>query len=69
MMETLMRRAEALVEEARRAKVAAVAARLRALLGEASVEVEEARVLVRGRGLIKRWLVDPSLRFLAGGLK
>jgi hypothetical protein len=69
MMERLMRRAEALVEEARRAKVAAVAARLRTLLGDASVEVEEARVLVRGRGLIKRWLVDPSLRFFAGGLK
>ena len=41
-----------------------VAERLKALFGEAAIEVEEARVLVRGRGLIKRWLIDPTLRFL-----
>ena len=28
-----------------------------------------ARVLMRGRGVMKRWLIDPSLRFLAGGPK
>jgi hypothetical protein len=39
------------------------------VLGSASIEVEEARVLVRGRGIVKRWLIDPSLRFLSGGLK
>jgi hypothetical protein len=44
--------------------VVAVAERLKTLLGEAAVEVEEARVLVRGRGIIKRWLIDSSLRFL-----
>jgi hypothetical protein len=39
------------------------------MFGSGAIEVEEARVLVRGRGIIKRWLIDPSLRFLAGGLQ
>ena len=34
------------------------------MFGDAAVEVEEARLLVRGKGLIKRWLIDPHLRFL-----
>ena len=36
------------------------------MFGDAAVEVEEARLLVRGKGLIKRWLIDPHLRFLGG---
>ena len=64
MMAALIRCAEELAHSAQRAKVAAVAERLKTLLGEAAVEVEEARVLVRGRGIIKRWLIDPTLRFL-----
>jgi hypothetical protein len=39
------------------------------MFGSGAIEVEEARVLVRGKGMIKRWLIDPSLRFLGGGLK
>ena len=69
MMDALLSRGERLATEAQRRKVAELAAQLRAVLGSASVEVEEARVLVRGRGMIKRWLIDPSLRFLAGGVK
>jgi hypothetical protein len=68
-MERLVARAEALVRARQRAKVQVVADRLRSLLGEAAMEVEEARVFVRGRGIVRRWLIDPSLRFLAGGLK
>jgi hypothetical protein len=49
--------------------VQSVAEQLRAMSGVVMVEVEEARVLVRGRGMIKRWLIDPSLRFLNGGLE
>jgi len=30
---------------------------------------EDTRVIVRRRGIIKRWLTDPTLRFLSGGLK
>ena len=69
MMAALLRRAEQLAAARRRAKVGEVADWLKALLGEAAVEIEETRVLVRGRGIVKRWLIDPSLRFLNGGLK
>ena len=67
MMGELLRRGEALVRDNLRQKVQAVAAQLRAMFGSAAVEVDEMRVLVRGRGMIKRWLIDPSLRFLSGG--
>lgn len=69
MMANLQERGEELAREAQARKVHQVAQQLRALLGSTAIEVEEARVLVRGRGIIKRWLIDPSLRFLAGGLK
>jgi hypothetical protein len=69
MMGELLSRGERLAREQQRRKVADVAAQLRDILGSAAVEVEEARVLVRGRGIIKRWLINPSLRFLIGGLK
>ena len=68
MMGELLSRGEWLALEARRRRVADIAAELRAMFGSGAIEVEEARVLVRGRGIIKRWLIDPSLRFLAGGL-
>ena len=64
MMTALTRRAEALARQRQAAKLREIADRLRTLVGEGAVEVEEARVLVRGRGLIKRWLIDPALRFL-----
>lgn len=67
MFSTLVRRAEDLVRARQSEKLQGIAAQLRALLDSAAIEVEEARVLVRGRGIIKRWLIDPSLRFLAGG--
>jgi len=69
MMANLVERGQALAIEAQRRKVRAAAEQLRALFGSMAVEVEEARVLVRGRGIIKRWLIDPGLRFLAGGPK
>lgn len=69
MMENLLRRGEALASEGQQKKIDDVAAQLRAIFGSAAVQVEEAQVLVTGQGMIKRWLIDPSLRFLAGGLK
>jgi hypothetical protein len=69
MMSELLERGQALAQERHRRKVQAIAQQLRAIFGSGAVEVEEARVLVRGRGLVKRWLIDPSLRFLNGGLK
>ena len=68
-MNELVSRGERLARDAQRQTAQSVANRLRVLFGSAAVEVEEARVLVRGRGIVKRWLIDPSLRFLSGGLK
>jgi uncharacterized protein (DUF3084 family) len=69
MIERMIARAEQLAQDAQQRKLQQVATQLRAIFGSAAIEVEEARVLVRGRGIVKRWLIDPSLRFLAGGLK
>ena len=69
MMEKLLARGEAIARDAQQKKLTTLAQQLRAIFGRAAVQVEEARVLVRGRGILKRWLIDPSLRFLAGGLK
>ena len=69
MMSELIKRGEMLARESQRRRVRELAERLRGAFGRAAVEVEEARVLVRGRGMVKRWLIDPSLRFLGGGLR
>jgi hypothetical protein len=69
MMENVLARGQRIARDAELRMVRDDAQQLRAMFGSAAVEVEEARVLVRGRGIIKRWLIDPSLRFLAGGLK
>ena len=68
MMGDLLRRGEALANERQQQRLQAVAQQLRTLFGSAAVQVDEAQVLVSGRGLIKRWLIDPSLRFLDGSL-
>jgi hypothetical protein len=64
MMGALIRRADEIARGAQQAKVLAVATRLKTLLGEAAVEAEDRRVVVRGRGIIRRWLIEPGLRFL-----
>lgn len=67
MMQALLRRGEALARERQQRRLREIRDELAVLIKGASIEVEEARVLVRGRGIIKRWLIDPSLRFLSGG--
>lgn len=69
MMTRVAKRAEEIARRRQRDKARQVARHVQALLAGASVEIEEARVIVSGRGIVKRWLIDPSLRFLAGGLK
>lgn len=69
MMAKAMARAEAQARTRQRERTSEIAAQLNAILGDANVEVEEARVLVRGRGIVKRWLIDPNLRFLVRGLR
>jgi len=69
MMAELMKRGETAARARQRERLRQIAEQLKSLLGNAAIEVEEARLLVRGRGIVKRWLIDPSLRFLAGGFK
>ena len=69
MMEKLMAHAETIARQAQESQMRRIADRLRTVLGNASVEVRETGLLVRGQGLVKRWLLDPSLRFLGGDLK
>lgn len=67
MMSRLMQRAEDRAHRRQRSRVSELAKQLKAMLGEAVVEAEDGRVVVRGRGILRRWLTDPRLRFLAGG--
>ena len=69
MIEKLLIRANELAHVEQQRKLAQVAGQLKELLQGATIEVEEARILVSGRGILKRWLIDPSLRFLSGGLR
>lgn len=69
MMEKLIARGEQLASQAQAQMTERAAQQLRMLFGSAAVDVEDAQVFVRGKDLIRRWLVDPALRFLSGGLK
>ena len=68
-MSNLLKRGEDLARAEQQRQTAAIVLRLRDLLRGASVQAEDARIIVSGRGILKRWLLDPSLRFLSGGLK
>lgn len=69
MMENLLARGAQVAAEAQASKVQLLAQQLRAMFGSAAVTVSEAQVMVSGRGLARRWLTDPGVRFLGGGLK
>jgi hypothetical protein len=68
MMEDLMNRGEELARDRQRRRLQGIARQMRAILGSAAVQIDETRVLARGRGMIRRWLLDPRLRFLSGWL-
>src|SRR5574338_256686 len=55
MMSKLMRRVEEIARSLRQRKIEAVADRLKAMLDSAVVEIEQSRVVVGGRGILKRW--------------
>jgi predicted NBD/HSP70 family sugar kinase len=69
MLAGLLSRGEELARDQLQRKVTDVAAQLRAIVGNAAVSVEDARVVISGRGIVKRWLTDPTLRFLTGAVK
>jgi hypothetical protein len=68
-MEKLIKRGDGIARRVQEEQAQRVAGQLGALFGNASVDVLDAQVIVRRRGIIKRWLYDPSLRFLSGTLK
>jgi hypothetical protein len=67
MMERLIARGEAIARAGQQRQIAAAASQLRGLFGAAAVDVEDSRIVVRGRRLIARWLIDPVLRFFGRG--
>ena len=66
-MERLVKRGEEIARTVERSKVREVADRLAGLLGR--TEVDGSRVIVSRRGLMRRWLADSRLRFLASDLR
>ncbi|MFL6730144.1 MAG: hypothetical protein ACJ8E3_00650 [Sphingomicrobium sp.] len=69
MTKDLIRRADGLALAEQRRQAQRVAARITEMLGSGAVEIVDAKVVVRGPGLLKRWLSEPGLRFLSSGLK
>ena len=59
----LQQRAERLARARQQREVERIARIFGELLGAADVEALPDRVVVSGRGIMRRWLVDPALRF------
>ena len=67
MMGDLLRRGEELARAAQAEATNEIAERLTRLLKGVTITTEEMLVIASGKGVLKRWLIDPRLRFLAGG--
>lgn len=65
-MKQVQKRAEQLARAEQRRAIARIAAALHDQARGIAVEASGHGVVLRGRGLIRRWLVDPGLRFVAG---
>lgn len=66
-MKALIQRADAIAQRARAKTAAKLAGSIRAAVRGVQVEAEPSAVVLSGRGLMRRWLTDPALRFAAGG--
>lgn len=64
-MRELQKRAEALGRAEQRRAVARIVAGLSGKLRGVAVEAHSNKAVLRGKKLLGRWLVDPSLRFIA----
>jgi len=69
MMERLEARGRAIGERAAERAVERLAAEARAALPGLEIEAGDGRVTIAGRGLGRRWLADPALRWLGGLLR
>jgi hypothetical protein len=63
MMENLLARAEAIAQAAQASRITAIANAAEEI-GGVAVLATATGVVLRGRQLLERWLVDPALRFL-----
>lgn len=68
-MKSLIEWAERRGREAVEQKAAQLAEEMREFLSVGIIEATEAAVIVSGKELIKRWLIDPELRFLIGDVR
>ena len=69
MLEKLTALGEQIALEAQARQIRRLFDQFSGRFGARAVSSDETRLLVTGRGIIKRWLVDPSLRFLAGEMR
>lgn len=68
-MTQLEKRAEQLARERQKIVIDRIATRLREQLNGVRIEVEQFEIRVRGVGLVKRWLKESGLRFVASMVK
>lgn len=69
MLEQLKARGDAAGQARAEATAARLAARVRETIPAVTVAVEGGAITVSGRGLWRRWLADPALRWLGGLLR
>nr|WP_315382664.1 hypothetical protein [uncultured Sphingomonas sp.] len=69
MLEQLKARAETTGRAAATDAAGRLAERVREAVPGVSVAVEGSAVTLSGRGLLRRWLADPALRWLGGLLR
>lgn len=68
-MNKLEKRAEQVARARRQIAMERIAARLEEQLHGVRIELEQSEIRIVGRDLVKRWLSDTGLRFVAGMVK
>lgn len=68
-MAQLMKRVEELCRPLLHHEIILLANELEEWFGTGAVETEDSRIVISGRGLQRRWLTDPRLRFIREGMK
>jgi hypothetical protein len=66
-MRKLLERGEQAARAGQRRAIGEIAARMREQLGGGIVEEQVSAIVIKGRQLMRRWLNEPALRFIAGG--
>lgn len=65
-MRRLQERADGLAQQWLARRVEQLESSIREAVPGASIEVERSQIGISGRGLRRRWLSEPALRFVAG---